>query len=166
MFRSLFKVALMALAAILVYNYFLGTDEEQEQSRMVFGQLRGVIESVSGVVISEKAKFDAGKYDRVLEQLGDTYKTVRQHTQHVDSKIVQRLDELEARKTALQSELDAIEQAEKSVSPPPATGKSSVKKEKNTQADEADRVRRREIIRQKLEMLLRDSDSMLRDAEQ
>ena len=62
---------------------------------MVFGQLRGVIESVSGVVISEKAKFDAGKYDRVLEQLGDTYKTVRQHTQHVDSKIVQRLDELE-----------------------------------------------------------------------
>jgi hypothetical protein len=34
------------------------------------------------------------------------------------------------------------------------------------QADEADRARRREVIRQKLEMLLRDSDSMLREAGQ
>ncbi|MFM8371904.1 MAG: hypothetical protein ACKOCO_05930 [Bacteroidota bacterium] len=165
MFRSLFKVALMALAAILVYNYFWGTDEEQEQSRKVFGQLRGVVESVSEIVVSEKAKFDAGKYDRVLEQLGDTYKTVRQHTQHVDGKIIQRLDELEARKSALQSELDAIEQLEKSVTPP-AQSRSSAKKEKNLQAEEADRARRRELIRQKLETLLRDSDSMLRDAEQ
>jgi hypothetical protein len=163
MFRSLFKVALMALAAILVYNYFWGTDEEQEQSRKVFGQLRGVVESVSEIVVSEK--FDAGKYDRALEQLGDTYKTVRQHTQHVDGKIIQRLDELEARKSALQSELDAIEKLEKSaVTPPP--GKPSPKKEKIMQAEEADRARRRELIRQKLETLLRDSDSMLRDAEQ
>ncbi|MFM7155783.1 MAG: hypothetical protein ACKOZV_16805 [Bacteroidota bacterium] len=165
MFRSLFKVALMALAAVLVYNYFWGTDEEQEQSRKVFGQLRGVVESVSEIVVSEKAKFDAGKYDRALEQLGDTYKTVRQHTQHVDGKIIQRLDELEARKSALQSELDAIEQLEKSVTPP-AQSRSSAKKEKNLQAEEADRARRRELIRQKLETLLRDSDSMLRDAEQ
>lgn len=165
MFRSLFKVALMALAAILVYNYFWGTDEEQEQSRKVFGQLRGVVESVSEIVVSEKAKFDAGKYDRALEQLGDTYKTVRQHTQHVDGKIIQRLDELEARKSALQTELDAIEQLEKSV-PAPPPGKSSVRKDKTSQADESERARRRELIRQKLETLLRDSDSMLREAEQ
>ena len=166
MFRSLFKIALMALAAILVYNYFWGTDEEREQSRKVFGQLRGVVESVSGIVVSEKAKFDAGKYDRVLEQLGDTYKTARQHTQHVDGKIIQQLDELEARKSALQSELKTIEQLEKSVTTPAPSGKSPARKEKNTQVEEADRAKRRELIRQKLEMLLRDSDSMLREAEQ
>jgi hypothetical protein len=67
--------------------------------------------------------------------------------------------------SALQSELDAIEQLEKSVTPP-AQSRSSAKKEKNLQAEEADRARRRELIRQKLETLLRDSDSMLRDAEQ
>ena len=63
MVRSLLKLAAVLIAAMLVYNYFFGTSNEKENSRKVFGQMRGVVVSVGDLLKSERAKFDAGKYD-------------------------------------------------------------------------------------------------------
>jgi predicted nucleic acid-binding Zn-ribbon protein len=164
MIKSLLKLAIVAVVALLAYNYFFGNREEKEDSRRVFGQMRAVIVSVSQVVKSERAKFDAGKYDDALNKLGGAYRTIRQQAQHVDEKLLKRLDELERRKNAMEQELDSIEQMEQlpvtSDKKKGAVG--SVEKTKKA----AEQQRRKEVLQQNLDELLRDSDTLLQDAEQ
>lgn len=169
MIRSLFKLAVVAIVAILVYNYFFGTSEEKENSRKVFGQMRGVVVSVADLVKSERAKFDAGKYDAALEKLGGAYRAVREQAQHVDGKVLKRLDELEKRKSALEQELDSIQAGDEQTAVP-ATGKRGAKPDPKAEqakaAKSADQQRRKEALQKELEALLRDSDSLLQDAQQ
>ncbi|HNM26497.1 MAG TPA: hypothetical protein PKL15_13740, partial [Saprospiraceae bacterium] len=66
MIRSLIKIGLVLIVAILVYNRFFGTSAEKEQSKKIFGEMRDVVVSVGQLVKSEKTKFDAGKYDGAL----------------------------------------------------------------------------------------------------
>ncbi|MBL7829206.1 MAG: hypothetical protein JNJ57_21405 [Saprospiraceae bacterium] len=170
MFRSLIKLALVAIAAILIYNYFFGTSEEKENSRKVFGQLRGVVESVTVLVKSEKAKFDAGKYDAALDKLGEAYRAIRQQAQHVDEKVIKRLDELERRKADLEQELESIDQADQQTTTTPPPGKKGVKPDAKAEqakaAKAADQQRRKEALQKELDDLLRDSDALLQQAEQ
>jgi hypothetical protein len=171
MIRSLIKLALIAVVAILIYNYLFGTSEEKENSRKVFGQMRGVVVSVADLVKTERAKFDAGKYDAALDKLGDAYRTIRQQAQHVDDKVIKRLDDLEHRKTALEQELDSIEQGDQqAANNTPVAGKKTVKTDPKAEqakaAKAADQVRRKEALQKELESLLRDSDTLLQDAQQ
>ena len=171
MIRSLFKLAAIAIVAVLTYNYFFGTSEEKEKSTEVFGKMRGVIVSVADLVKSERAKFDAGKYDAALEKLGGAYRAVREQAQHVDDKVLKRLDDLEHRKTALEQELDAIEQGDQQSLPTPTTtGKKTLKPDPKAEqvkvAKTADQQRRKEALQKELEALLRDSGTLLQDAQQ
>jgi hypothetical protein len=164
MIRSLFKLAALLIAGILVYNYFLGTNEEQENSRKVFGQIRGVVTSVGQLVRSEKDKFDAGKYDAALDKLGGVYKAVRAQAQHVDEKVIKRLDGLESRKADLEQELNAIETGDQQAAEAPASKKKDPKTEKDKAARAADQIRRKGELLRELDQLIRDSDTLLQDA--
>lgn len=170
MIRSLFKLALIAIAAILVYNYFFGTSEEKENSRKVFGQMRGVVVSVADLVKSERAKFDAGKYDAALEKLGGAYRAVREQAQHVDGNVLKRLDELERRKAALEQDLNTIEQGDQQAAVQPTSGKKTLKPDPKAEqaknAKAADQQRRKEALQKELESLLHDSETLLQDAQQ
>lgn len=171
MIRSLLKLAALAIVAILVYNYFFGTSEEKENSRKVFGQMREVVVSVTGLVKAEKAKFDAGKYDAALDKLGDAYRTIRQQAQHVDEKVIKRLDDLERRKAELEQELESIDQADHQTDAAPTkTGKKTLKPDPKAEqaktAKAADQQRRKEMLQKELEALLRDSDTLLQDAQE
>jgi hypothetical protein len=164
MIRSLFKLAALLVAGILVYNFFFGTNEEQENSRKVFGQIRGVVTSVGQLVRSEKDKFDAGKYDAALDKLGGVYKAVRTQAQHVDDKVIKRLDELENRKADLEKELSEIEAGDEQAAKEPALKKKDPKTEKDKAARAADQIRRKGELLQELDQLIRDSDTLLQDA--
>ncbi len=170
MIRSVIKIAVIAIAAVLIYNYFFGTSEEKENAHKVFGQLRGVVVSVADLVKSERAKFDAGKYDAALDKLGEAYRTVREQAQHVDGKVIKRLDELERRKTSLEQDLDSIEQGDLPLIAPPTSGKKAPKKDPKAEdakaAKAADQQRRKEALQKELEALLRDSDDLLKEAQQ
>ncbi|MFN0215001.1 MAG: hypothetical protein ACKVT2_12165 [Saprospiraceae bacterium] len=159
MIRSLLKIAAVLIAGILVYNYFFGTNEEQENSRKVFSQIRGVVSSVGQLVRSEKDKFDAGKYDAALDKLGGVYKAIRTQARHVDEKVIKRLDELEGRKVDLERELNEIEANDQQGSA--AAGK---KKDSKSAAKAADQARRKEALFRELESLVRDSDALLEEA--
>lgn len=169
MIRSLFKLALLVIACILVYNYFFGTNEEQEKSKKIFGELRGVVISVGDLIKSEKAKFDAGKYDAALAKLGDAYKLIRTQAQHVDAKVIKRLDELENRKAGLQQQLDDIKQ-EEDQSPAAPNGKKTLKPDPKAEqakaAKTADQQQKKAALQKELEDLIRDSDSLLQQAQQ
>ncbi len=160
MIRSLLKIAALLIAGILVYNYFFGTDEEQENSRKVFTQIRGVVSSVGKVVSSEKDKFDAGKYDAALEKLGGVYKAIRTQARHVDEKVIKRLGELEDRKVELEQELNEIEAGDQQAAAAPPRKK----KDPNAIAKAAEQIKRKEELFRELESLVRDSDALLEDA--
>lgn len=168
MFRSLFKIALIVVAAILVYNYFFGSNSEKEQSRHIFGEMRDVVVSVGQLVKSEKTKFDAGKYDGALAKLGNAYRAVRDQAAHVDAKVMTRLDELERRKATLQTELNSIEKADQQLKTNPAQKglKADPKAAQADSAKVADQDRRKGELQQELEQLIKDTDDLLKQAQQ
>ena len=165
MIRSLVKLALLLVAAILVYNYLFGTSQEKENSRKVFGQLREVVVSVTDLVKAEKEKFDAGKYDVALKKLGNAYKAVREQAQYVDDK---RLDDLETRKSALEQELESIDREDhEDLVPQTSTLGKGVAKGTDTQsAKSADRQQRKEALQREIDSLIRDTDQLMQDAQQ
>ncbi|HLP96169.1 MAG TPA: hypothetical protein VK168_19135 [Saprospiraceae bacterium] len=165
MFRTLIKVGLLLVAGILVYNYFFGTNEEQENAKKVFGQFRGVVVSVGQLLKSENEKFNAGKYDAALDKLGGVYRAIRTQARHLDEKVVKRLDELENRKATLENELNEIE-ANDLENSSPALKKKDPKVEKERAAKQAEQARRKEELLKELEMLVKDSDSLLQEASQ
>ncbi len=156
MIRSLIKLGLLLLAGILVYNYFFGTTEEKTQSKEVFKKTGDALGAAWNLLKSEKEKFDSGKYDKVLDQLGNAYKAIRDQAKNVDEKVLKRLDDLERRKSALEQELGAIESGERASS----TGNG------DAAAKSADQQRRKESLQRQLDSLIRDTDSLLKDAQQ
>lgn len=169
MIRGLLKIGLLLLAAVLIYNRFFGTDEEKQQSKQVFGQMRGVVTSVAGIVRSERDKFEDGKYDKVMDKLGAAYSTVREKAQYVDEKVIKRLDELENRKAQLQREIDKVEAEPDAEPAAPASTKKGIKKttrdEETKAAKEADIKQRRTELQREMEKLIKDSEELLQDAE-
>lgn len=164
MIRFLLKVGAVLVAGILIYNFFFGTDKEKEQSRQIFGQMKDVVVSVGQLVKSEKEKFDAGKYDAALDKLGSAYQVVRKQAQHLDASMLERLDDLEQRKSALKTDLDSIEQAEQKAAAPPKKGvKADPKAEK---AKAAEQQKRKEELQRELEQLLKDSEILLQQAQE
>ncbi len=170
MIRSLIKLGLLLIVAILVYNRFFGTDEEKEQSKKIFGQMRGVVTSVASVMRTERDKFEAGKYDKVMDKLGDAYRTVRDKAEYVDEKVIKRLDELEQRKAQLQKQIDNLESEPNEDPAPSNQPKKGVKKttrdEELKAAKQADLSRRRAELQKEMERLVKDSEEMLQQAEQ
>lgn len=165
MVKSLIKLGLILVAGILVYNYFFGTNEEQAQSKEVFKKTGDAVGAAWNLLKSEKQKFDHGKYDKVLDQLGGAYRAVRERAEYVDEKILKRLDELERRKASLQKELDAIEQTE-AEAPAPATDKKGLKTDATQALKSADQNRRKEALQRALDSLIRDTDTLLKQAQE
>ncbi|MBK8920355.1 MAG: hypothetical protein IPM81_02440 [Saprospirales bacterium] len=164
--RSLIKLALLLLAAILVYNYFFGTSEEKTQSKEVFKKTGDALGAAWNILKSEKQKFDAGKYDRVLDQLGGAYKAIRERAQYVDEKVLRRLDELERRKASLEQQLDSME-TQDAPAPQPAR-KKGLKSDAGdtTAAKQADNQRRKEALQRELDQLIRDTEVLLKQAQE
>lgn len=169
MIGTLLKWGGLLVIGILIYNFMFGTSEEKDNSRKVFGEMRSLVVSVGNLMKSERSKFDAGKYDKVLEKLGGAYRAVRERAQYVDENVLRRLDDLEKRKTALETELQSIEEADQAAATP-QPAKKGVKKdtkaaEEQKAAKAADQQRRKEELQRELEALLRDSDALLEAAQ-
>ncbi len=167
MIGKLIKLGLLLVAGILVYNLFFGTSEEKKQSKEVFKKTGDALGAAWNLLKSEKQKFDAGKYDRVLSQLGDAYRSVRDRAEYVDQKILRRLDELEQRKAELQAQLDTIEQQDAAPPPPPPSGKKGLRAPPaDSSAKAADQQQRKERLQRQLDELIRDTDQLLQQAQQ
>lgn len=108
--RSLLKLGLLLLAGVLGYNYFFGTVEEKEQSREILGKVRDVGKDAWGLLKSEKAKLNEGKYDGAVEKvegtvssIGDLLGKLKKTAQDLDdSGALDRLSELQAKQQELE----------------------------------------------------------------
>lgn len=164
MIKTLIKLVLVLVVGILIYNFFFGTSQEKEQSREVFKKTGAVLNSTWDLLKSERAKFDAGKYDKALEKLGGAYREIREQAEYVDEKVLKRLDDLERRKAQLEKELDGIEKEDAAPAPTPKKGVAKPSETQNMQ--NADQQRRKEELMRELDKLMSDTDKLLKEAQE
>ncbi len=105
MIRGLFKILFVVVIGVLVYNYFLGSPEEKENAKEIFGEVKDVVVGVKDLVKSEKEKFDAGKYDDAVDKVGTLLSKLKSKAKNFDEKYLKRIVDLEKKKEDLKSAL-------------------------------------------------------------
>lgn len=108
MIKSLLKLLVVLVIGILIYNLFLGTDEEKQGAKKIVGEVKDVGVAVGDLLKSEKQKFDKGKYDKAIDKVGNMLSELKRNANEFDKKYVKRIDELEAKRKQLKDELDAV----------------------------------------------------------
>ena len=107
--RKLIRLALILIVAVLVYNYYLGSDEEKATSEKVFNQVKEVGKSIGELIAKEKQKFAEGKYDRAFEKIADLYEEAKEKLgSNQDDQ--RSFEELEKKKDALEKEKAKLEE--------------------------------------------------------
>lgn len=112
---TLIRLALLLVAGIIIYNYFFGSVEEKEQSKTVINTAKEAGKAVwsfgkeaFGLLRSEKKKFDAGKYNEAVDNVGNLYDKLRGHAKTIDDNkdLIARLDRLERERRKLETKID------------------------------------------------------------
>ena len=107
MIRSLIKLAAMLVIVVLVYNYFFGNTTEKEQSRKIFGETKQLFQSVTGLVREEKDKYDAGKYDKALDRIGNINDDLAAKAKTIkDANLLDKVTDLEKKRSDLKTKID------------------------------------------------------------
>ena len=95
-----------------MYNYFLGTPEEKDTSRAIFQSVKQLGKSTWGLLKSEKAKLDAGKYDTALEKINTLFGQLRSHArENRDQGALNRLQQLDQERQSIEARLEQINRA-------------------------------------------------------
>lgn len=112
MFKLLFRLVFVIVVGVLVYNYFLGTPEEKDTSRAIFQSVKQLGKSTWGLLKSEKAKLDAGKYDTALEKINTLFGQLRSHArENRDQGALNRLQQLDQERQSIEARLEQINRA-------------------------------------------------------
>lgn len=108
MIKNALKLLAILVIGILIYNLFLGTDEEKQGAKRIVGEVKDVGVAVTDLLKSEKEKFDKGKYDKAVDKIGSILSNLKRNAKDFDEKYLQRIEELERKRKQLKEELDAV----------------------------------------------------------
>lgn len=103
--KTLFTLFVVLVAGLVGYNYFFGDADEKKQSEEIINQVTNLGKSGMNLVISEKKKFDGGKFDEDIRKINEVVATLK--SKLTDSKLLEKLSELEKRKDELQKRINA-----------------------------------------------------------
>ena len=110
MIKSLIRLVVLVVIGVLVYNYFLGTDEEKENASRIFQEVKEVGSSVADLLRSEKEKFDSGKYDAALDKVGGLFDNIRANQDDLKGDYNDELTDLEKERIELENRLAELDQ--------------------------------------------------------
>ncbi len=110
MIKSLLKLLAVLVVGILIYNLFLGTDEEKQGAKKIVGEVKDVGVAVKDLIKSEKEKFDKGKYDKAVDKIGTMLSNLKKNAKEFDEKYIGRIEELEEKRKQLKEELDSLDE--------------------------------------------------------
>ncbi|MCO6460047.1 MAG: hypothetical protein J5I59_01480 [Saprospiraceae bacterium] len=113
MIKLLIKIAIPIIIGILIYNYFFGTSEEKETSKIVFQKTKDLTVSVYDMLKSEKDKFDEGKYDKAIDKLNDVLNAAKSNEGQYSGQQKDELKNLEKEKKQLQDEINQTKKLSK-----------------------------------------------------
>ena len=112
---TLIKLGLLLVVGVIIYNYFFGTVEERAQSTTVIHTATEAGKAVwsfgkeaFGLLRNEKKKFDDGKYNEAVDNVGNLYDKLRGHAKTIEDNkdLIARLDRLERERRKLETKID------------------------------------------------------------
>ncbi len=110
MIRSLIKLLVVGVIAILGYNYFFGDTAEKANSKKIFGEVGTLFGSVKELVQSERGKYDAGKYDNAIGKVDNILGKLRSEATG-NSGWIRKINDLEQQKNQIQQKIDRSKQS-------------------------------------------------------
>ena len=103
MIKTLIKLGLFLVVAVVGYNYFLGDEAEKQQSREFVGKVGDLGRDAWNLLRSERTKMQEGKYDDALDKLDHLYGDLRERAEKIkDSGALDRITELDRRRRELE----------------------------------------------------------------
>ncbi len=150
MIRTALKLLAILVVGILIYNFFLGTDSEKENSKKIFTEVKDVGVAVKDLLKSEKQKFDAGKYDKAVEKIGTVLDKLKANAKEFDEKYLDRIEVLEKKRKELEQDLSEYEEQQKDGNQDQFTPKNG--------KDSAE-------IKKEMDQLLRETEALVKEME-
>lgn len=108
--KKAFVLVILVAVGLIAYNLFYGTEEEKQQSQQILRQIRELTGNVAGLLQSEKAKFDAGKYNDALQKLKSSLALLREQAQSLSqgrTEVSSEIEQLEQDEAQLEIQLEA-----------------------------------------------------------
>ncbi|MBP7184762.1 MAG: hypothetical protein KBA06_04580, partial [Saprospiraceae bacterium] len=103
------KFGFFLLIGVLGYNYFFGSTEEKESSQRIFQEFKVLGTMVKNLVVSEKQKFDTGKYDVALSKINSISIDLQEKAQRTDNvQLIDKLKDLSTKKQNLENQLSDL----------------------------------------------------------
>ncbi len=152
MIQSIIKVLAILVVGILIYNYFLGTPEEKSNASKIFKEFKDVGVAVTGLLKSEKAKFDDGKYDEAIDKIGGIIDRLKSSAKEFDEKYISRISELDEKRRELRDDLDQYRNEELRKAKEKENYVPNYRKDSNE-------------LKRELENLLKNTEQLLKDLE-
>lgn len=107
-FKYLLPLGIMLTIGLVGYNFFLGTPEEQQQSKLIIGKVRDLGGEVFNLLHTEKEKYNEGKFDEAIGRVGSSITYLKERavsTADGGYALLERLQELDRQKSALESQI-------------------------------------------------------------
>ena len=156
-------VKLVVPFALLIvgYNYFLGDEQEKQNSKEIIGQVKTLTGSVVDLLKTEKEKYDKGKYDNAMEKLQSTFSVLKEKATTMGQSgeaTLGKLSSMEQQRMDLQQKLEALESSGHSLG-----GIASRGGDDDSLEDEAELQESAESIRREILRLNSEAESLARD---
>ncbi len=101
MLRFLFRIAVVVVLCLTVYNYFFGNAIEKDRSKAIFSGVGNVFVEIKNLLSSER---DKGTFDKALSKMDDVLVKLREHASNQnDPNLNKEISALEQRKASLQA---------------------------------------------------------------
>lgn len=105
--KSILRLLVIVVVAIVAYNLFFGTEQEQQQSKEIINNVRDLGRSAWNLLKTEKEKFDEGKYDEALDKIGGLIDDLKDKARTLqDSDLLDEIANLERKRDELQRRVD------------------------------------------------------------
>lgn len=105
--KTLIKIALIAIIAVVTYNYFMGNDKEKEQAERVVDKVKDLGAEIGRLIKNERQSYDEGKYDDAFDKLGDLIGTVKEKVSQIDLK--EKLSQIDDKKKELEEKVKELD---------------------------------------------------------
>lgn len=117
MIRSVIKLGVLLVIGIVAYNFFLGTPEEKEKAKNTISKAKEAGKVIGGALLElgkdgvallkeERAKFQEGKYDKAVEEVGSLISKIKNQVEGVGGEMLDRVNDLEKQKEAIAGQLE------------------------------------------------------------